>query len=81
MMAVYVPAIPPAVFYMENYWRAPWRGCRGRTLLAVLADCSVNDRCDGCQHAERCVALYDHLADSENIDWRGTNEHVTRYYK
>ena len=81
MMAVYVPVLPPAIYYMENFDRAPWRGCRGRTLLEILGECSRGDQCDICPAAARCVSLYDSLADSEKIDWRETVRHVTRYYK
>ena len=81
MNTIAVPLMPPALYYMENFNRPPWRGCRGKTLLTILGVCSVENRCFVCPHMVRCRTEYDYLVDTEKIIWKECERHVTRYYK
>lgn len=82
MNAVFVPVLPKAIYYMENYHRAPWHGLRGKTLFEILGECSTDNRCEYCQFRERCESLYDKIIDSDVVtNWRETIRHVTRYLK
>jgi len=82
MNVIAVPVLPPAVYYMENCERPPWRGCRGRTLLTILGWCSAGDKCDNCPYLERCRAEYDFIIDTDFVkNWKETERHVTRYIK
>ena len=82
MNAIAVPTLPLAVYFMENFGRPPWRGCRGRTLLKILGECSEGDKCKDCALKNRCVSDYDNLITSETvINWKETERNVTRYFK
>jgi hypothetical protein len=81
MSAIYVPSLPPAIYYMENYNSPPWKGCRGVTLMTILGECGADYRCDTCRFRDRCVKTYEKLVDSDKITWKGAVRHVARYFK
>ena len=82
MNAVFVPALPQAIFYMRNFSGPPWHGCRGKTLFQVLGECSEDNKCFDCPFLEECEKKYQEIIESgEVINWRGTERNVARYLK